>query len=332
MLVKEKGAKLEYIGVDDNGELILDQLDGYLDTGRVKLVTFSQMSNVLGTITNSDKIIKKCPKKCVKILVDAAQSVPHLKVDLQKLDCDFFAFSAHKMLGPTGVGVLWAKKELIESMTPFNGGGDMIREVHKYETTWNDLPYKFEAGTPNIADVIGFSSAIDYLEAIGMDKVREHEIELTTYALDKLSQIKGIKLYGTNEIAKRGGVISFNLGDIHHHDLTTIINGDELEMHINIKDNKVADVKFTGKGCAISQASASMLTELIMGKDFEYVKKLTKEDILDNLGLHDLGPARIKCALLSLKVLKYGLYSYLSEKLRDTTSADKIKQEASGLY
>jgi len=135
MLAKEKGAKLEYIGVDDNGELILDQLDGYLDTGRVKLVTFSQMSNVLGTITNSDEIIKKCRKKGVKILVDAAQSVPHLKVDLQKLDCDFFAFSAHKMLGPTGVGVLWAKKELLESMPPFNGGGDMIREVHKYETT-----------------------------------------------------------------------------------------------------------------------------------------------------------------------------------------------------
>lgn len=226
MLAKEKGAKLEYIGVDDKGELILDQLDGYLDTGRVKLVTFSQMSNVLGTITNSDEIIKKCRKKGVKILVDAAQSVPHLKVDLQKLDCDFFAFSAHKMLGPTGVGVLWAKKELLESMSPFNGGGDMIREVHKYETTWNDLPYKFEAGTPNIADVIGFASAMDYLERIGMDKVREHEIELTKYALDKLSQIKKIKLYGPNEMAKRGGVISFNLGDIHPHDLATIVDED----------------------------------------------------------------------------------------------------------
>ena len=226
MLAKEKGAKLEYIGVDDNGELILDQLDGYLDTGRVKLVTFSQMSNVLGTITNSDEIIKKCRKKGVKILVDAAQSAPHLKVDLQKLDCDFFAFSAHKMLGPTGVGVLWAKKELLESMSPFNGGGDMIREVHKYETTWNDLPYKFEAGTPNIADVIGFAAAMDYLERIGMDKVREHEIELTKYALDKLSQITKIKLYGPNEMAKRGGVISFNLGDIHPHDLATILDED----------------------------------------------------------------------------------------------------------
>ena len=226
LLTKEKGARLEYIGVDDNGELILDHLDKYLETGRVKLVTFSQMSNVLGTISQSEEIISKCHKKGVKVLVDAAQSVPHLKVDLQKLDCDFFAFSAHKMLGPTGVGVLWARKELLENMVPFNGGGDMIREVHKYETSWNDLPYKFEAGTPNIADVIGFGAAIDYLERIGMDKIREHEVELTKYALDKLSQIKGIKIYGPMDANKRGGVISFNLGDIHPHDLATIIDED----------------------------------------------------------------------------------------------------------
>ncbi|HJT10714.1 MAG TPA: cysteine desulfurase [Candidatus Nitrosotalea sp.] len=226
LLTKEKGAKLEYIGVDDNGELLLEQLDKYLETGKVKLVTFSQMSNVLGTITDSEEIIRRCKRKGVKVLVDGAQSVPHLKVDLQKLDCDFFAFSAHKMLGPTGVGVLWARKELLENMVPFNGGGDMIREVHKYETSWNDLPYKFEAGTPNIADVIGFGAAIDYLEKIGMDKVREHEVEITKYALDKLSQVKGVKIYGPMSAAKRGGVISFNLGDIHPHDLATIIDED----------------------------------------------------------------------------------------------------------
>jgi cysteine desulfurase/selenocysteine lyase len=226
ILTKEKGAKLQYIGVDDNGELILDQLDAYLDTGRVKLVTFSQMSNVLGTISKSEEIIKKCHQKGVRVLVDAAQSVPHMKVDVQKLDCDFFAFSAHKMLGPTGVGVLWARKDLLENMVPFNGGGDMIREVHKYETTWNDLPYKFEAGTPNIADVIGFSAALDYLDKIGMDKVREHEVELTKYALEQISAVKGIKLYGTPDMTKRGGVISFNLGDIHPHDLATIIDED----------------------------------------------------------------------------------------------------------
>ncbi|MFN3654915.1 MAG: cysteine desulfurase [Candidatus Nitrosotenuis sp.] len=226
LLTQEKQAKLEYIGVDDDGQLILDQLDRYLDTGRVKLVTVSQMSNVLGTISDVPEIIKRCKKAGTRVLIDGAQSVPHMKVNLSQMECDFFAFSAHKMLGPTGVGVLWAKKELLEQMAPFHGGGDMIREVHKYETTWNDLPYKFEAGTPNIADVIGFAAAIDYLNNLGMDYVRQHEIELTKYALEMLSQIKGIKLYGTKDISKRGGVISFNFADIHPHDLATIIDED----------------------------------------------------------------------------------------------------------
>ena len=144
----------------DNGELMLDQLDDYLSTGKVKLVTFSHMSNVLGTISPVEKIVSKCKNAGVKVLIDAAQSVPHMKVNVNEIGCDFFVFSGHKMLGPTGVGVLWAKKEILEKMSPFLGGGDMIREVHKYETTWNDLPYKFEAGTPNIADVIGFAKAI----------------------------------------------------------------------------------------------------------------------------------------------------------------------------
>ena len=224
LLVKEKGAKLEYIGMDDNGELILDQLDKYLETGKVKLVTFSQMSNVLGTISDSETIISKCKQAGAKVLIDGAQAVPHMKVDIEKLNCDFFAFSAHKMLGPTGIGVLWVRREVLETMDPFHGGGDMIREVHKYETTWNDLPYKFEAGTPNIADVIGFGTAIDYLSNIGMDKVRDHEIELTKYALEKLSNVKGLKIYGTKDISKRGGVISFNFSDIHPHDVAQIID------------------------------------------------------------------------------------------------------------
>jgi cysteine desulfurase/selenocysteine lyase len=226
LLTQEKGAKLEYIGINDDGELLLDQLDTYLATGRVKLVAISQMSNVLGTITDMPEVMRKCKNAGVRVLVDGAQSVPHMKVDMQQLGCDFFAFSAHKMLGPTGVGVLWAKKELLEQMIPFHGGGDMIREVHKYETTWNDLPYKFEAGTPNIADVIGFSAALDYLNNLGMDYVRNHEIEITKYALEKMSAIKGIKVYGTKDILKRGGVISFNFADIHPHDLATIIDED----------------------------------------------------------------------------------------------------------
>lgn len=226
LLTQEKHAKLEYIAVDDNGELILEQLDQVLTSGKVKLVAVSQMSNVLGTITDVATLVEKCKKAGVRVLIDGAQSVPHMKVDLDSLGCDFFAFSAHKMLGPTGVGVLWAKKELLEQMAPFHGGGDMIREVHKYETTWNDLPYKFEAGTPNIADVIGFAAAIDYLNEIGMDYVRAHEIEITKYALDRLSKIPGIKIYGTSDMSKRGGVISFNFADIHPHDLATIIDED----------------------------------------------------------------------------------------------------------
>jgi len=224
LLTQEKGAKLEYIGMDDDGELILDDLVKYLATGKVKLVTFSLMSNVLGTITDAEKIVSMCKKYGVLTLIDGAQAVPHMSVDIEKLGCDFFAFSGHKMLGPTGIGVLWVRKSVLQTMNPFHGGGDMIREVHKYETTWNDLPYKFEAGTPNIADVIGLGAAIDYLTKLGMDNVREHEIELTNYAIEKLSHVNGITIYGTKDISKRGGVISFNFADVHPHDVAQIID------------------------------------------------------------------------------------------------------------
>ena len=224
LLTQEKHAKLEYIGMDDDGQLILDDLDKYLATGKVKLVTFSLMSNVLGTITDAEKIIAKCKAAGVPTLIDGAQAVPHMKVDLDTLGCDFFAFSGHKMLAPTGIGVLWVKKSVLQTMNPFHGGGDMIREVHKYETTWNDLPYKFEAGTPNIADVIGFGAAIDYLTKIGMDNVRQHEIELTKYAIEEFGKVPGLKIYGTKDITKRGGVISFNFADVHPHDVAQLID------------------------------------------------------------------------------------------------------------
>jgi len=224
LLTQDRGAELKYIDIDDNGELMLEQLDEYLATGKVKLVAISHVSNVLGTITDVQKVIKKCKNAGAKILVDGAQAVPHMKVDITNLGCDFYAFSAHKMLGPTGVGVLWARKELLENMRPFQGGGDMIREVHKYETTWNDLPYKFEAGTPNVADVICFSAAIDYLVNIGIDNVRNHEIELTKYALEKMSKVKGLTIYGPKDPQKASGVISFNFNDVHPHDVATIID------------------------------------------------------------------------------------------------------------
>jgi len=230
LLTQEKRAKLEYIGMNDNGELNLDDLDKYLATGKVKLVTFSLMSNVLGTITDAAKIIAKCKAAGVLTLIDGAQAVPHMKVDLDTLGCDFFAFSGHKMLAPTGIGVLWVRKSVLQTMNPFHGGGDMIREVHKYETTWNDLPYKFEAGTPSIAEVIGFGAAIDYLTKIGMDNVRQHEIELTTYAMEQFAKIPGIQIYGTKDITKRGGVISFNFADVHPHDVADIIDKEGISL------------------------------------------------------------------------------------------------------
>ena len=230
LLTQEKRAKLEYIGMNDDGQLNLDDLDKYLATGKVKLVTFSLMSNVLGTITDAEKIIAKCKAAGVLTLIDGAQAVPHMKVNLDTLGCDFFAFAGHKMLAPTGIGILWVRKSVLQTMSPFHGGGDMIREVHKYETTWNDLPYKFEAGTPNIADVIGFGAAIDYLTKIGMDNVRQHEIELTTYAMEKFAKIPGLQIYGTKDIAKRGGVISFNFADVHPHDVADIIDKEGISL------------------------------------------------------------------------------------------------------
>ena len=224
LLCKEKGATLKYIPIDEEGSLVLDKLDEYIAEGNVKLVTFSLMSNVLGTITDHSTIISKCKEANIPTLIDGAQAVPHMRVDVPSLGCDFFAFSGHKMMGPTGIGVLWASQNVLEKMSPFQGGGDMIREVHKQDTTWNDLPYKFEAGTPNIADVIGLGAAIDYLEYIGMDNIRSHEVELTAYALRRMQGVPGITIYGPTDTKKRGGVISFNFADIHPHDVAHIMD------------------------------------------------------------------------------------------------------------
>jgi cysteine desulfurase / selenocysteine lyase len=224
ILTTEKGAFLDYVGVDDRGYLKMQEYSKYLENKKTKLVSITQMSNVLGTITPVQDIIKQAHERGIPVLIDGAQSVPHMPVDVQKMDCEFMAFSAHKMLGPTGVGVLYVKRDVLEKMQPFLGGGDMIKEVHKYETRYNDLPYKFEGGTPNIADVIGFSAAIDYLDGLGMDHVREHEIDITRYALERIAGVKGVTIYGPRSVADRGGVVSFNIGDIHPHDLATIMN------------------------------------------------------------------------------------------------------------
>ena len=224
VLCNQTRASLDYIEVDDGGCLDMDSYEKTLRNRKTRLISISEVSNVLGTIVPIREIIKKAHAKDIPVLVDAAQSVPHMPVDVQVTDCDFMVFSAHKMLGPTGVGILYVKKEILEELQPFISGGDMIKEVHKYETVYNDLPYKFEAGTPNIADVIGFGAAMDYLNRLGMDKVRDHEIELTKYAMDAMKDIRGMTLYGPLDAKNKGGVISFNLGDIHPHDLATILN------------------------------------------------------------------------------------------------------------
>ena len=224
ILSQEIGTRLEYVGIDDNGFLDLEYLIDLISSKKVKLVSLSHMSNVLGTIVPIERIIKIAHENNIPVLVDGAQSVPHMPVDVKKMDCDFLVFSAHKMLGPTGVGVLYAKKEFLEKMRPFMGGGDMIKEVFKFHTNYNEVPYKFEAGTPNIADVVGFGAAIDYLEKIGMENVRKHEIDLTEYALKSILSMKYVTVYGPRDPNYRGGVISFNIADIHPHDLATIMN------------------------------------------------------------------------------------------------------------
>ena len=224
ILSQERHCILDYVKLDDLGFLKLNYLFEKIESGNVKLISLSHMSNVLGTIIPIKKIIRAAHAKNIPVLVDGAQSVPHMPVDVQDIDCDFLAFSAHKMLGPTGVGVLYVKKEVLENKQPFMGGGDMIKEVFKTSTRYNDLPYKFEAGTPNIAGVIGFGAAINYLCRIGMQNVRDHEVFLTKYAIKLMSTFKEITIYGPKDPKDRGGVIAFNIGDIHPHDLATIMN------------------------------------------------------------------------------------------------------------
>jgi cysteine desulfurase/selenocysteine lyase len=224
ILCQEIGTRLEYVGIDESGFLDIEYLIELISSRKVKLVSISHMSNVLGTIVPIERIVKTAHQYDIPVIVDGAQSVPHMPVDVKKLDCDFLVFSAHKMLGPTGVGVLYAKKELLEKMKPFMAGGDMIKEVFKFHTNYNDVPYKFEAGTPNIADVVGFGAAVEYLEKIGMENIRNHEIYLTEYALESMQSLKYITIYGPMDSKFRGGVISFNIADIHPHDLATIMN------------------------------------------------------------------------------------------------------------
>ena len=225
LVAQATGATLAFLPITNDGRLRLDALDQLL-TPRTRLVSITHMSNVLGTINPIAEIAARAHAKGAAVFVDAAQSAPHLPLDVQRLGCDALAFSAHKMLGPTGVGVLYAREELLESMEPFLGGGEMISDVQLTSATWNEIPWKFEAGTPNIAGVIAFGTALTYLERVGMGAIREHEQDLTAYALKRLGAIEGVTLYGPSAVTERGGVVSFNLEGLHPHDVGTVLDAE----------------------------------------------------------------------------------------------------------
>ncbi|HZY97213.1 MAG TPA: SufS family cysteine desulfurase [Candidatus Cybelea sp.] len=224
LLAERTGAELRFIPVDDRGIHILDDLDWLLDG--TKLVAIAHVSNTLGTIAPLERIIPRAHAAGAVVLVDGAQGAPHLPLDVKALDADFYAFSGHKMLGPTGIGVLYGKRELLEAMPPFLSGGDMIRKVEYAHTTFNDVPRKFEAGTSNIADAIAFGVAVEYLQAVGMEWVREHERLLTGYALERLRTLepRGLAIYGPRDPDLISGVVSFNFADVHAHDLASILD------------------------------------------------------------------------------------------------------------
>ena len=223
LVAQEKGAKIKHFPIDDNGEIDPGQAQELVGE-RTKVVSLTHMSNVLGTINPVELVGKRARDVGALLVVDGAQSVPHLPVDVSELGCDFLAFSGHKMLGPMGAGVLWGRAELLEEMGPFLGGGSMIREVFLDHSTWNELPWKFEAGTPDVADVIGLAAAVDYLETVGMEAIRQHEMKIAAYAIGALSDLEGVTVYGPHDPSRRGGVVAFNYLDIHPHDIGTIVD------------------------------------------------------------------------------------------------------------
>lgn len=228
-LAEVRGTKLKIWNIDKEGQLNLNDLNKLI-TRKTKLLAITAASNVVGTIPPISKIIKTVKRlhpKCL-VLVDAAQAAPHLSINVHAWGADFVAFSSHKMLGPTGMGILWARRELLEAMSPFNFGGDMIAEVHVDRTVFHELPHKFEAGTPNIAGAIGFGAAVDYLSSIGMDNIRAHEKDITTYAIKSLSRVSGVRITGSRDASKRGGVIAFTMDGVHPHDVAQVLDEDNV--------------------------------------------------------------------------------------------------------
>ena len=223
LVASRTGARLRYIEMDEQGRLILDYLPELL-TDRTRMVAVSHISNALGTVNPIREIVDQAKQVGALVLVDGAQAVPHRRVDVQELGCDFYAFSGHKMCGPTGSGGLLARRSLLESMPPYQGGGEMIRMVERDTSTWAEIPHKFEAGTPNIAGAIALGAAADFLDEVGFDAIAEHERELLSYALERLDDMGGITVYGPTDLDERSGVISFTMGDAHPHDISTILD------------------------------------------------------------------------------------------------------------
>ena len=412
-LAAEKKLVLKFIPLTKEYKLDLKKAQEFITT-KTKIISIVHMSNVLGTINPVQEIAAMAHQVGAVMIVDAAQSVPHLPIDVKELDCDFLVFSGHKMCGPTGIGVLYGKKELLEKMPPFLYGGDMISEVTFQKATWNELPWKFEAGTPNMAGAAGLMAAVEYLQNIGMENVAAHAKELTKYALQKLAEIPGLIIIGPKTADLRGPVISFTIDGIHPHDLSEMLDkeniavrggfhcamplfsklgldgssrasfyiyntkeevdalvsalqkvvaqtttevskinrneitsgnlteeqemykenvidhykfprnkkemenytvkhrdlnplcGDTVTMYIKLEGKNIAEISFTGNGCAISQASSSILTETIKGKNLEEARKLTPEEVFAWLGI-PISHVRTKCALLSLKTLHHAL-------------------------
>ena len=224
LLTKNVGAKLKFVEMNEDATLNLESLKELVSDKRTKLVALSYASNVLGNVNPVKEMIKIAHSENVPVLLDGAQAAPHHKIDLKDIDCDFFACSAHKMLGPTGIGILYAKMGLLEAMDPFLGGGEMILEVGLHESSYKEPPHKFEAGTPNYIEAIGFGAAIDYLLEVGMDTIHDHEANLSKYAMGKLEKLGDVDVYGPTE--GRGGIISFNIGNAHPHDVAQLLDGD----------------------------------------------------------------------------------------------------------
>ena len=224
-VAKKTGATLKYFPLQVDGTLSLDDVRETI-TANTKIVSVTHVSNVLGTINPIKEIAKIAHENGAVMVVDEAQGAPHLKIDVQDLDVDFLGFSGHKMCGPTGIGILYGKKHLLENMEPVEYGGEMIDFVELYDSTWKELPWKFEGGTPTIAGAIGLGAAIDFLNEVGLDNIAEHEVKLSQYALEKLSTIEGISIYGPMDPAKRSGLVTFNIEDVHPHDVATVLDAE----------------------------------------------------------------------------------------------------------